>query len=53
MATTTKTRKAKLAPIADYFRATGAQLRAAVEAGDEQAIAEVARRAAKREAASA
>lgn len=33
---------------ADYFRATGAELRAASEAGDEQATAELARRKAKR-----
>lgn len=34
--------------IADPFRATGAQLRAAADAGNEAAIAELARRQAKR-----
>lgn len=43
-------RKTKPAPITDPFRATGAQLRAAAEAGDEVAIAEVARRAANKAA---
>lgn len=36
--------------IADPFRATGADLRTAAEAGNEVAIAELARRAAKRAA---
>lgn len=46
-------RKPKLTPITDLFRATGAELRAAAEAGDEAAIAEVARRAAKKAAKAA
>lgn len=39
--------------IADPFRATGAALRSAAEAGDKVAIAELARRAEKRAAAKA
>jgi hypothetical protein len=43
--------KAKSTPvIADPFRATGAQLRAAAEAGNESATAELARRAANKAA---
>ena len=41
-------RKPKVTPVTDPFRATGAALRAAAEAGDEAAQAELARRAAKR-----
>lgn len=39
--------------IADPFRATGADLRAAAEAGNEAAVAELARRAAKKASAKA
>lgn len=42
------TKKTAAPTIADPFRATGAVLRAAAEAGNEVAIAELARRAAKR-----
>ena len=41
-------RKPKVQPITDAFRASGAQLRAAATAGDEVAIAELARRKAKK-----
>jgi hypothetical protein len=51
MAAKTKTPAAPV--ITDPFRATGADLKAAAAAGNEVAIAEVARRAAKRAAASA
>lgn len=45
------TARKKTAPtIADPFRATGADLRAAAEAGNEVAIAELARRAANKAA---
>lgn len=44
------TRKPKAPVIADPFRATGADLRAAAEAGNEAAIAELARRAANKAA---
>lgn len=44
-------RKTKVQPITDPFRATGAALRAAAEAGDESAQAELARRAAKKASA--
>lgn len=40
--------KAKVITIADPFRATGAELKAAAAQGNEVAIAEIARRAAKR-----
>jgi len=43
-------RKAAVPTITDPFRATGAQLRAAAEAGQEPAIAELARRAANKAA---
>ena len=43
-------RKAATPTITDPFRATGADLRAAAEAGNEVAIAELARRAAKKAA---
>jgi len=46
-------RKPKPTPITDPFRATGADLKVAAEAGDGAAIAEVARRAAKRAAKAA
>ncbi len=42
--------KAKTPVIADPFRATGAQLRAAATAGSEVAIAELSRRAANKAA---
>lgn len=45
--------KPKTPVITDPFRATGADLKAAAAAGNEVAIAEVARRAAKRAAATA
>lgn len=45
MATKAKT---SIPAIADPFRATGADLKAAAAAGNEVAIAEVARRAAKK-----
>lgn len=45
-------RKTATAPaLADPFRATGAQLRAAAEAGNEAAIAELARRKANKASA--
>lgn len=40
----------KVQPITDPFRATGSALRAAAEAGDQSAQAELDRRAAKRAA---
>lgn len=43
----------KVPALGDPFRATGAVLRANAEAGNEAAIAELARRKAKREQASA
>lgn len=43
-------RKKALTPITDPFRATGAALRAASEAGDEAATAELARRQANKAA---
>lgn len=43
-------RKATVPTITDPFRATGADLKAAAAAGNEVAIAEVARRAANRAA---
>lgn len=46
-------RKKALPAITDPFRATGAALRAASEAGDEVATVELARRAAKRAEAKA
>lgn len=42
--------KATVPVITDPFRATGAELKAAAAAGNEVAIAEVARRAAKKAA---
>lgn len=50
MATTRKATGSKAAAITDYFRATGAALRAAAEAGDSAAVAEIERRKAKRSA---
>lgn len=46
-------RKKTVPTIADPFRATGADLRAAAEAGNEAAIAELARRAANKAAKAA
>ena len=46
-------RKPKTTPITDPFRATGSALRAAAEAGDTAAQAELDRRAAKKAAAKA
>ena len=43
-------RKATVPTITDPFRATGAQLRAAAEAGQQPAIDELARRAANKAA---
>lgn len=44
-----KNAKSTAAPVlADPFRATGAQLRAAAEAGNEAAVAELARRQANK-----
>lgn len=43
-------RKASVPTITDPFRATGAQLRAAAEAGNEAALAELARRQANKAA---
>lgn len=43
-------RKATVPTITDAFRATGAQLRAAAEAGQQVAIDELARRAANKAA---
>lgn len=44
------THKPKLTSFADYFRATGSELKLAAEAGDDAATAEIARRAAKKAA---
>jgi hypothetical protein len=51
--TTMAARKKALTPITDPFRATGSALRAAAEAGDAVAQAELDRRAAKKAAAKA
>jgi hypothetical protein len=48
-----RTPKTTVPVITDPFRATGADLKAAAAAGNEVAIAEVARRAAKKSATTA